>query len=404
MKPKLVILVCKIIVCQWCVLQATAELANESPAATHQLSDALHDAIMSHEKNVDCTDVFESIISNSTNAMEQATARVYLASGLFHGITAENAEKSVQRIYQACENMPNTPSTQWQAAAAKVIVVATKALEGKRQESITLSRAALEAMDFETIEHEESIAWKILKKDFQGGKHVLRETLKANIANELSNSGRSTEAEEVWRTMSDGVFRHQMAERIVDEYASQADAILKKQRNAGQGDQAIDHAKALFDRKVEELGRSGDWNSLSLQGVLKVVSKQATNAVVAATAKVYLARCLLAGLASIHSDDQRKMHLRRIHRLGNEVSAMPAESWQSGLMAWIVASAKHLEGENEEAVAIASSALKSVDFESLEKNGDQAWLVIGKTMGERPFILRESLNSLLEQSRMEADP
>lgn len=404
MKSKLSVIACEIIVCYCFIIQTTAEQTSENLNPAYQPSEKLCEAITSHEKNVCNADAFESVISNSTNAVELATARVYLASCLFHAFSGENADESIQRIYHVCKDISDTPLTQWQAAAAKVIIVATKALEGKKQESIMLSRAALETIDFETIEQEKSIAWGILKKDFHGNKYVLRETLKANIANELSDSGQPDEAEEVWRTISDGYFSSQMAERITDVYASQANAILNKQIGVGHDNQAIDHARVLFDSEVEELFRSGDWRSLSLPGVLDVVSKRSTNAVVAATAKVYLARYLLNGLVPMNSDDQKKIKIRRIYQLCNEVSDMPDESWQSGLMAWIVASAKHIEGKNDEAIAVAASALKSVDFESLEKNDDKAWQAIRKTIGENPFVLRESLNSVLGISQMKVEP
>lgn len=405
MKSKLGLIVCKIIVCQYFVLQATAGQTNTTLNPTHQLSEKLHNTIMSHGKNVDCADAFESIIINSTNAVELATARVYLASCLFHGISVENAGSSVQRIYQICENVPNTPSTQWQAAAAKVIIVATKAFEGKRQESIILSHAALESIDFETIEQEESIAWNILKKDFQGGEYVLRETLKANIANELSNSGQPSEAEKIWRTMIDGDFRFQMAERIVDEYVSQESRALEKHFEDGHGDQHAILVQILLDGVLDELIRSGEWTSLSMPARLEVVARHATNAPVAATANVLLARHMLDRLSDEAAAGEQGVKVpNRLYRLCRGASEMPPESWQSALSAWIVASAMLLEGKTADARAVAESALKKTDFESLEKLEDKAWLAARKTLGKSPFVLRVSLNSVLKLSQVKVEP
>lgn len=385
--------------------RATAEPPQHLLSEEPKPSVTLAEAVALYEQGVHEIELFEKVLVNATSIVESATARVFLACCLFDAVATNDSEESLQRIYQICNAIPKTKPTQWQFSAAMVITVATTALEGKSDESILLAKKALASIDFDAVEQERSSEWLVLKKRFGDGEYTLREGLKFNIANELMKTKDLRAAENIWRTMTNYYFSDGIAGGVINEYVSQESRALEKRIEDGHGDQHAILVQTLLDGVLDELIRSGEWTSLSMPARLEVVARYATNAPVVATANVLLARHMLDRLSdeAVAGGGVVKVP-NRLYRLCRVASDMPPENWQSALSAWIVASAMLLEGKTADARAVAESALKKTDFESLEKLEDKAWLAARKTLGKSPFVLRESLNSVLKLSQMKVEP
>jgi pentatricopeptide repeat protein len=347
-------------------------------------------------------------LKTSQDSQELATIRALFALYSYKAIMNEPHlynDNDLESVFALSSDLVMSGTGTWQAALGYVVQTAVKGLDGKKEEAIERASEALAKIDFDMLEKNNDPAWRAVRKYFGDRPYVLREYLKSNIINALCDSSRSDEAEKLWKSMTESPFKRSMARRIQLEYEMKENAKWKRNGNIKDVRCSFDQTQVLLAGVLDELLPSGEWTSLSMPARLEVVARYATNAPVVATANVLLARHMLDRLSdeAVAGGGVVKVP-NRLYRLCRVASEMPPENWQSALSAWIVASAMLLEGKTADARAVAESALKKTDFESLEKLEDKAWLAARKTLGKSPFVLRESLNSVLELSQMKVEP
>ena len=347
-------------------------------------------------------------LKTSQDSQELATIRALFALYSYKAIMNEPHlynDNDLESVFALSSDLVMSGTGTWQAALGYVVQTAVKGLDGKKEEAIERASEALAKIDFDMLEKNNDPAWRAVRKYFGDRPYFLREYLKSNIINALCDSSRSDEAEKLWKSMTESPFKRSMARRIQLEYEMKENAKWKRNGNIKDVRCSFDQTQVLLAGVLDELLPSGEWTSLSMPARLEVVARYATNAPVVATANVLLARHMLDRLSdeAVAGGGVVKVP-NRLYRLCRVASEMPPENWQSALSAWIVASAMLLEGKTADARAVAESALKKTDFESLEKLEDKAWLAARKTLGKSPFVLRESLNSVLELSQMKVEP
>jgi hypothetical protein len=153
------------------------------------------------------------------------------------------------------------------------------------------------------------------------------------------------------------------------------------------------HAQNSDTRKmlgvlVQELGERGDWKSKSAVPKLEDILKKSTEANEVLTANILLAFYLTDAATSIPEKDPTA----RIRSICSLILKDAPNSWQGTMAQILLVAERDFAGDRKKEIAMATTALAKIDFDALETNKDPAWLAIRKTLGNRPYVLKDMLN------------
>lgn len=141
---------------------------------------------------------------------------------------------------------------------------------------------------------------------------------------------------------------------------------------------------------VERLRSNGNWRSPTAVRELEVLLESGIEEAEELSANVLLA-FYLAEEAANHKTDAAA----RMRDICAVTTNEAPDSWQGAVAQVLLANERGFAGDYESQITLASNALETIDFQSLEAERDPALVAIRHALGDKPFIFREVLKYTL---------